>query len=141
MVWAFETSKPTPDTSFNKATPPNPSQIVLPSWELAFKQMRLWDHSYLKYHRMTSHFEHECSTPLMIYKTTLMGLQETNKNTVNVGKIFLTVLSPETEKADKTFLNYRRDKRHPEHLTRGQYITQQNCCFLLSFCCLLFCGN
>jgi hypothetical protein len=36
--WASETSKPTPsDTSFRKATPPNPSQIVLPTRDQAFK--------------------------------------------------------------------------------------------------------
>jgi hypothetical protein len=52
-VWAFKTSKSTPGDRhiyFNKATHPNPSQIVLPTEDQAFKHMSLWGHSHSDHH-------------------------------------------------------------------------------------------
>ena len=41
MTWVFEASKPTPnDTPANKATPPNPSQIVLLTGDQAYEPVR-----------------------------------------------------------------------------------------------------
>jgi hypothetical protein len=44
MVWAFETTKPTPgDNSSNKATPPNPFQTGPPTADQTFKYVILWE--------------------------------------------------------------------------------------------------